>query len=71
MSHNQRLYELVGEDYDKGMDCIEKSEVFKELIVAFNTMKDKLPQCSRTAKYWLQYIRYVGILKDFIRSANS
>ena len=28
VSHIRRLYELVGEDYDKGMDCIENSEVF-------------------------------------------
>ena len=36
-----------------------------------NKTKNNLSVRSRTAKLWLQYIQYLGILKDFIRAERT
>ena len=66
-----QLCKLIEDDFEKGVEAIEKSELFQELIIKFADRKKMLQQSSRTAKFWLQYIQYVEILKDFIRSERT
>ena len=47
---------------------LEKYPSIAELLNRFEESKDDLSQTSRTAKFWIQYVDYIGIVKNFIRA---
>ena len=50
---------------------LEESEVMGRVIKTYECYIDLLQTRSRTAKFWLQYQRYVNVLKSFIRSERT
>ena len=42
-----------------------------KLLELLECYKNDLDQCSRTAKFWLQYLEYMQVVKDFIRSERT
>ena len=50
---------------------IEESAVLKKLSSAINQKLEKITRSSRTAKLWVQYIKYINIVKLFITSERT
>ena len=50
---------------------LEKYPSIAELLNRFEESKDDLSQTSRTAKFWIQYVDYIGIVKNFIRAERT
>ena len=53
---------------------IEKVEESQELKLLHDTLekfKNKLSKKSRTARYWIQYLRYIQLLKLYIRAERT
>ena len=55
----QHVHEVVG------------IEVVKKLDTYLEKLKEHLSTKSRTSKLWIQYMEYVGIMRQFIRAARS
>ena len=55
----QQVHEVVG------------MEVVKKLDTYLEKLKEHLSTKSRTSKLWIQYMEYVGIMRQFIRAARS
>ena len=64
------LYEIVNNDYFRGLELIENAEVFEKLKVGLTEWKEDLSAASRTAIFCIQYMQYVEIVKDFMHAAN-
>jgi len=65
------LLDSVETDYTKGIDAIYDSKEFEKMKTNLETIKSKLKSMSRTAKYWIQYMEYMQVLKDFIRAERT
>ena len=50
---------------------LEEFEVMGRVIKTHECYIDLLQTRSRTAKFWLQYHRYVNVLKSFIRAERT
>ena len=50
---------------------LEEPEVMGRLIKTYECYVDLLQTRSRTVKFWLQYQRYVNVLKSFIRAERT
>ena len=46
-------------------------EVMKKLYICMDKLKEHLSTKSRTSKLWMQYMEYVGIMRQFVRAARS
>lgn len=58
------------DDSNFDMD-MNKYPSLSKLLNLLEGYKDELKQCSRTAKLWLQYLHYMEVVKDFIRSERT
>ena len=58
-------------DGQAGYDAISKSNALKTFEIKLKGTKDNLKAKSRTAKFWLQYIRYINVVKLFIRAERT
>ena len=66
------LHDELKSNYDSGLNQLNKSFEFKQLCcVIINEFKVELSNLSRTAKFWIQYLGYVKILKEFIRGTGK
>lgn len=50
---------------------MSKYPTLSKLLQRLEEYKNDLSSCSRTAKLWLQYLEYMQIVKDFIRSERT
>ena len=64
----KRIYECIEENYEEGMEHLRNSETFNILIKMLHNLKLQLSAHSKTAKLWLEYLKYINILKQFIRA---
>ena len=65
------LVENLEVDYEKGVNDVACSNEFRILKQMLDILKMKLECTSRTAKLWLEYLRYIQVLKDFIRAERT
>ena len=67
--------DLIMTDFDEKQSRVpidlEKYPSIAELLNRFEESKDDLSQTSRTAKFWIQYVDYIGIVKNFIRAERT
>lgn len=64
------LYEGLGSTSLRS-DELEQSTALNKLQTSLEKLKNSLSSSSRTAKLWLSYIDYVGIVKMFIRAERT
>ena len=64
------LHDELKSNHHSGVNQLKSSFVFKQLCPVINVFKLELSNLSRTAKLWIQYLRYVKILKEFIRGTR-
>ena len=50
---------------------VNNSNALNKLIGKLHAYKNELPNASRTAKFWLQYLGYVDMLKTFLRAERT
>jgi hypothetical protein len=51
-------------------DTFEDQESLKKIEVALDKIKLHLSKKSRTARLWIQYIHYVGVVKQFLTAEH-
>ena len=64
----EALYNKVinGQGEELKETTTDQKETLKKLSVLIAEYKTSLSESSRTAKLWLQYLSYIGLIKDFI-----
>lgn len=70
MSDLKYLYEDALNKSSPFTESGQLPECFEKLICSINNAKQKL-LANRTAKLWLQYLEYIGLLKMFIRAERT
>ena len=66
------LHDELKSNYNSSLNQLKTSFEFKQLCsVIINEFKVELSNLSRTAKFWIQYLGYVKILKEFIRGTGK
>ena len=71
MENLKRLGENLFNHPEDPEKLLEESEVMRRVIKTHECYVDLLQIRSRTAKFWLQYQRYVNVLKSFIRTERT
>ena len=59
---------IDGKSHDED---IINCEIIEKLNCAFEKLMDRLGESSRTAKFWIQYICYIDIVKYFIAAERT
>lgn len=67
----KELENKLKENTNSAIDQLERSEEISKLESRFKEYKDELASKSRTAKFWLQYLHYIDVLKMFIFAERS
>ena len=65
------LFDAIKEDYGHGLTEMEKSIEFNKIKINLQNLKQHISKASRTSKLWIHYIRYVEIIKKFIRAERT
>ena len=68
MKELRSIYECMEDDYEKGMERLNVSKSFTDLLKMFDQLKERLRLHSRTSKLWLYYMDCISIIKQFIRA---
>ena len=71
MENLKRLGENLLNHPEDPEKLLEESEVMGRVINTHECYVDLLQTRSRTEKFWLQYQRYVNVLKSFIRTERT
>ena len=58
-------------EIESGNNVTVDSQVFQKLEMALENLKSVLSQHSKTARFWLQYMDYVNIIRTFIRPSRT
>ena len=66
----KKLYELFISENDS-IENVNKSEALSKLFNFLQKYKDRLALRSGTARLWIQYLEYVTIVKNFIRTERT
>ena len=65
------LLDQMNESPDDAVTLVNESAVLKIIQQLLEEIKEELRNSSRTARLWLQYVDYVGILKLFMRAERT
>ena len=64
------IHDELKSNFDSSLNQLISSFEFKQLCFVINVFKLELSNLSRTARFWIQYLGYVKILKEFVRGTR-
>ena len=64
------IHDELKSNFDSSLNQLISSFEFKQLCFVINVFKLELSNLSRTARFWIQYLGYGKILKEFVRGTR-
>ena len=65
------ICDMIRESYEDGVSSLPTSEVLQKIERNMASLQKQLSESSRTSKLWIQHLRYVNIIKKFIRAERT
>ena len=65
------IEQALQNSYEDGLIELESSKIFIQASSQLSHIKQSLSEIFRTAKLWIQYLKYISILKHFIRAERT